>query len=91
MQEDMYRGDGLNLYAYCANNSVMYYDPSGYEGNNDLRFCKPKEKPGAPPDEGGEFSDNSGKLYLPYTDEIPPTVQSRINLANEPTSITFFK
>ena len=55
MQEDMYRGDGLNLYAYCANNSVMYYDPSGYEGNNDLRFCKPKEKPGAPPDEGGEF------------------------------------
>lgn len=30
MQEDTYRGDGLNLYAYCANNPVMYYDPSGY-------------------------------------------------------------
>ena len=30
MQEDMYRGDGLNLYAYCANNPMMYYDPSGY-------------------------------------------------------------
>lgn len=29
MQEDTYRGDGLNLYAYCANNSVVYYDPSG--------------------------------------------------------------
>lgn len=29
-QEDEYRGDGLNLYAYCANNPVMYYDPSGY-------------------------------------------------------------
>ena len=29
MQEDTYRGDGLNLYAYCANNPVMYYDPSG--------------------------------------------------------------
>ena len=28
MQEDTYRGDGLNLYAYCANNPVMYYDPS---------------------------------------------------------------
>ena len=27
MQEDTYRGDGLNLYAYCANNPVMYYDP----------------------------------------------------------------
>ena len=32
MQEDTYRGDGLNLYAYCANNLVMYYDPSGYIG-----------------------------------------------------------
>nr|WP_302597029.1 RHS repeat-associated core domain-containing protein [uncultured Cellulosilyticum sp.] len=30
MQEDVYRGDGLNLYAYCRNNPVMYYDPSGY-------------------------------------------------------------
>ena len=29
MQADTYRGDGLNLYAYCANNPVMYYDPSG--------------------------------------------------------------
>ena len=30
MQEDVYRGDGLNLYAYCGNNPVMYADPSGY-------------------------------------------------------------
>ncbi len=30
MQEDAYWGDGLNLYAYCNNNPVMYYDPSGY-------------------------------------------------------------
>ena len=30
MQEDMYQGDGLNLYAYCGNNPVIYYDPSGY-------------------------------------------------------------
>nr|WP_243167997.1 RHS repeat-associated core domain-containing protein [Anaerocolumna cellulosilytica] len=29
-QEDVYRGDGLNLYTYCANNPVMYEDPSGY-------------------------------------------------------------
>ncbi len=28
-QEDIYRGDGLNLYAYCANNPVGYYDPYG--------------------------------------------------------------
>ncbi len=30
LQEDIYRGDGLNLYAYCTNNPVMYYDPSGH-------------------------------------------------------------
>ena len=35
LQEDTYRGDGLNLYAYCVNNPEMYYDPSGHtcEGN----------------------------------------------------------
>ena len=30
-QEDTYRGDGLNLYAYCRNNPVYYVDPSGHE------------------------------------------------------------
>jgi RHS repeat-associated protein len=30
-QEDIYRGDGLNLYAYCANNPIVYYDYNGYE------------------------------------------------------------
>ena len=30
LQEDVYRGDGLNLYAYCRNHPVKYYDPSGY-------------------------------------------------------------
>ena len=30
MQEDVYQGDGLNLYAYCGNNPVVYWDPSGY-------------------------------------------------------------
>ncbi len=39
-QEDIYRGDGLNLYAYCANNPVMYYDPSGYAGEN----CPPNNQ-----------------------------------------------
>ncbi|OOO00699.1 MAG: hypothetical protein ATN35_06020 [Epulopiscium sp. Nele67-Bin004] len=29
-QEDTYRGDGLNLYAYCKNNPVSYVDPSGF-------------------------------------------------------------
>ncbi|WP_432406691.1 RHS repeat domain-containing protein [Wukongibacter sp. M2B1] len=29
-QEDTYRGDGLNLYVYVANNPLKYIDPSGY-------------------------------------------------------------
>ena len=39
-QEDVYQGDGLNLYAYCKNNPVMYYDPSGYN-NEELGGCPP--------------------------------------------------
>ncbi len=33
IQEDTYRGDGLNLYTYCANNPVGYVDPSRHEKN----------------------------------------------------------
>ena len=30
-QEDTYRGDGLNLYAYCTNNPILYADLTGHE------------------------------------------------------------
>ena len=39
-QEDEYHGDGLNLYAYCANNPVDYYDPSGYSLISSEAFFK---------------------------------------------------
>ena len=29
-QEDVYRGDGLNLYVYVINNPLLWIDPSGY-------------------------------------------------------------
>ena len=32
-QEDTYRGDGLNLYAYCRNNPVYYVDPTGHDSS----------------------------------------------------------
>ena len=38
MQEDVYQGDGLNLYAYCRNNPVVYYDPSGYDCGGSGKF-----------------------------------------------------
>ena len=31
LNEDTYYGDGLNLYAYCHNNPVIYVDPSGHD------------------------------------------------------------
>ncbi|WP_394527575.1 RHS repeat-associated core domain-containing protein [Lacrimispora sp. JR3] len=51
MQEDVYRGDGLNLYAYCGNNPVVYYDPSGY--GKKVVCSKEGEKP---EDNGAEGS-----------------------------------
>lgn len=56
MQEDVYQGDGLNLYAYCGNNPVVYYDPSGYNGN------KTQSGNGCPPNGniGGGNNDNDG-------------------------------
>ena len=42
-----------------------------------------------PVNEGGSGTAGStGKTYLPYTDEIPPTVQSRINVADGQTRFT---
>ena len=35
-QEDVIYNDGLNLYAYCSSNPVMYADPSGYAKNEPL-------------------------------------------------------
>ncbi|WP_206106284.1 RHS repeat-associated core domain-containing protein [Paenibacillus dendritiformis] len=33
-QEDEYRGDSLNLYAYVGNNPIKYVDPSGSSSQN---------------------------------------------------------
>ena len=46
MQEDVYQWDGLNLYAYCKNNPVMYYDPSGYDLEyNSIPYIDPSSLP----------------------------------------------
>ena len=42
-QEDIYRGDSLNLYTYCDNNPVIYYDHSGYAACNKDVFDKQED------------------------------------------------
>ena len=59
-QEDVIYNDGLNLYAYCSSNPVMYSDPSGF-----AKQCDPKV--------GGEKDSNSGSSsysLLPGEGEI---------------------
>lgn len=56
IQEDTYRGDELNLYAYCGNNPVMYYDPSGH-----TKVTQPITEPEVPRTAGGE---NTGTVTL---------------------------
>ena len=55
-QEDVIYHDGLNLYAYCDSNPVMYCDPSGFAKTS---ACEPKV--------GGESSAESGKGISPMT------------------------
>ncbi len=68
LQEDSYHGDGLNLYAYCSNNPVTYYDPSGYgrEHNSRAKENVKKEnvtvKQGENGVEGGRKADLGNKL-----------------------------
>ncbi|MCM1424622.1 MAG: RHS repeat-associated core domain-containing protein [bacterium] len=80
LQEDTYRGDGLNLYAYCANNPVVYFDPSGHKGLYPDKNPNQKDTPGngivdvhtgvgydagdTPVRIGGEWSENDMKQAL---------------------------
>ena len=50
-QEDTYRGDGLNLYAYCANNPVYYVDPTGHVSQCVKDAYKKYRKQGLSPQE----------------------------------------
>ena len=79
-QEDTYRGDGLNLYAYCANNPVMYYDPSGHTNECNGGNTEQKE----PPETLAEGVDNRADFYVtPDGDAIPEGTCLAIGLEGE--------
>ena len=62
VQEDVYRGDGLNLYAYCKNNPVVYYDPSGYGEEKCDKVGGNDSKSGTP---SGFYQDANGRWHRP--------------------------
>jgi len=64
-------GDGMNMYAYCANNSVNSIDPSGC-----VQYVDAEQDPDNPCSVcGGERSDHYGGVYL----DPPPTRKAYIN------------
>ena len=68
LQEDTYRGDGLNLYAYCANNPVMYYDPSG-QRKNELCNTQQQSEPEELPSRKGALREAKRDADIPYNQE----------------------
>ena len=63
-QEDVYRGDGLNLYAYCGNNPVGYFDPSGYMN------CNSKNSASNGYEWNEYFKDNYGQRKASWWNDI---------------------
>lgn len=86
MQEDVYQGDGLNLYAYCGNNPVVYDDPSGYASTSIGKACPPKGKISESVDESGS---NPKNVFPENPDDLLPEIpRNKATKANGTTSQT---
>ena len=75
-QEDVYRGDGLNLYVYVVNNPLLWIDPSGYakKCSNENKF---KKDDNLPPGMRQRLENELGK----YRDELNNEINKNPNLS----------
>ena len=83
-QEDVIYNDGLNLYAYCSSNPVMYEDPSGYSAWDDFRkqnkgkynkkeLSQAYEKSGLKSSKNAIYDPKSGKKFKYSDSSIRPS------------------
>lgn len=95
-QEDTYRGDGLNLYAYCANNPICYVDYTGHEkdvlGQSDSTALVPYDPHFASEQrmlDGEIYYDPNAKRWRdPENGWFVPTPTSQMNQPTKPTAQT---
>ncbi len=80
-QEDTYRGDELNLYAYCGNNPVYYVDPTGNSCKSKGEIYEKLRQEGIPAHVAYQqsFGKDLLKPDLPFTDLMSAEDRVRYN------------